>query len=162
MLILILVHFQSCLGVSIIQSHKKDNCTKLAIKMISKFFSKHELGHIYRQSPIFGSWGDVQIGGPTKVKARKSIVFTEGSSEVERKSEHLFDIMITLTLSINVRKGSTSLRFSEIAIVILNRLIRWILCDSPGWWFRYFNFILFLSMCVNLSYFKWTPRVSDN
>ena len=35
------------------------------------------------------------------VKARKSILFTEGSPEVERKSEHLFDIMITLFLVVN-------------------------------------------------------------
>ena len=30
--------------------------------------------------------------GPAKVKAHKSILFTEGSPEVERKSEHLFDM----------------------------------------------------------------------
>ena len=32
--------------------------------------------------------------GSDKVKACKSILFTEGSPEVGRKSEHLFDIML--------------------------------------------------------------------
>ena len=43
-----------------------------------------------------GSNTDLCRRGSTKVKARKSILFTEGSPEVERKSEHLFDIIITL------------------------------------------------------------------
>ena len=47
--------------------------------------------------------------GPTKVKACKSIIFSEGSPEVERKSEHWFDIMITLyfiSLCFNVLHSS--------------------------------------------------------
>ena len=43
-----------------------------------------------------GSNTDLCRRGSTKVKARKSILFTEVSPEVERKSEHLFDIIITL------------------------------------------------------------------
>ena len=35
---------------------------------------------------------DLGRRGLAKVKARKSILFTEGSPEVGRKSEHLFDI----------------------------------------------------------------------
>ena len=45
-----------------------------------------------------GSCTDLCRRGPAKVKARESILFTEGSHEVKRKSKHLFDIMITIIM----------------------------------------------------------------
>ena len=51
---------------------------------------------LLRSCTARGSSTGLFQGGPTKVKARKSILFTEGSPEVKRKSEYLFDIMITL------------------------------------------------------------------
>ena len=47
----------------------------------------------FRSCTDWGSVTDLCHRGPAKVKAGKSILFTEGSPEVERKSEHLFDIM---------------------------------------------------------------------
>ena len=58
---------------------------------------------------LVGSRGVAKLRGPVpactvgvKVKAHKSILFTEGSPEVERKSEHLFD---TMTRTSYIRKS---------------------------------------------------------
>ena len=56
-----------------------------------------------------GSGTSLSRRGPTKVMACKSILFTEGSPEVERKSEHLFDAMITfyfISLCFDVLRSS--------------------------------------------------------
>ena len=49
---------------------------------------------------ITASWSSsgLSLGGPTKVKALKSFLFTEGSLRVESK-EHLFKFVVTLFLS---------------------------------------------------------------
>ena len=49
-----------------------------------------------------GSISGLSLGGPTKVKARESFLFTEGSLKVENK-EHLFDFIVTL-LSSKIRQ----------------------------------------------------------
>ena len=54
------------------------------------------LSRISRSCTARGSGTDLCRRGPAKVKALKSILFTEGSPEDQRKSEHLFDKMITL------------------------------------------------------------------
>ena len=51
-----------------------------------------------------GSSTGFSLVGPTNVKACKSYLFTEGSPEVENK-EHLFDFVVTLSLS-NHNKGT--------------------------------------------------------
>ena len=52
-------------------------------------------GHLSRCSTARGSSSGFSLVGPTKVKARKSFLFTEGFPEVENK-EHLFDFVVSL------------------------------------------------------------------
>ena len=53
-------------------------------------------GQFLRSCTARGSDTGLCCRGPAKVRARKSILFTEGSPRVERKSEHLFDISMNV------------------------------------------------------------------
>ena len=52
-----------------------------------------------RCSTARGSSKGFSLVGPAKVKAHKSLLFTEGFLEVKNK-EHLFDFVVTLTLQL--------------------------------------------------------------
>ena len=60
---------------------------------------KQLLSYFYWMSCIIGCRGAIQsvsglsLGGPTKLKACKSLIYTEGSLWVENK-EHLVDVII--------------------------------------------------------------------
>ena len=52
---------------------------------------------LLRCSTAWGSGSELSLGGPTKVKARKSFPFTEGSLKVEIKNTCLILLSHSLT-----------------------------------------------------------------
>ena len=68
-------------------------------------------GWLSRCSTARGSSSGLSQGGPTKVKARKSFLFTEFSIKVENK-EHFFDFVVTLFIGKRYNFPSTQARVS--------------------------------------------------
>ena len=71
--------------------------TRISYSKSSDIYSQ-----LWRCSTARGSNSWLSLGGPTKVKAKKSFLFTEGSLKVEIK-EHLFDFVVTLYASCKER-----------------------------------------------------------
>ena len=65
-----------------------------------------------------GSCSGLSLGGPTKVKARNSFLFTEGSLKAENK-EHLIDFVVTLYF---ISLCSNALRSSKVSLTIFTKV----------------------------------------
>ena len=73
---------------------------------------------LLRCSTARGSCSGLSLIGPTKVKARKSFLFAEGSLKVENK-EHLVDFVVTLYFTSLCSNALCSSKVSQLNLSVL-------------------------------------------